>query len=64
MEESRLGKISKLGKGSPAEGAWSNLFVDYKPSYFSRLIKSTYFRKLASHRYKFGLRSAEKSRQN
>ena len=28
------------GKGSLMEGAWSNHFADYKPKYFSRLIKS------------------------
>ena len=56
MEESRLGTKSKLGKGSPIEGAWSKLFVDYKPSYFSKLIKSTKAHtsgKIVSHIYWF-----------
>ena len=39
---------NSLCKGSLIEGAWSKLFADYKPKYFSRLTKSaksTYFRK-------------------
>ena len=38
------------------EEAWSKLLADYKPKYFSRLIKTTkntYFRKITSHCFKF-----------